>query len=61
MIDNSCEQCILGPSKIPYVSIPKAVGSGAWGMRPGSDGYNTSNDATLFSCSLPVLPHEKCM
>ncbi|CBI30812.3 unnamed protein product, partial [Vitis vinifera] len=58
-MERSSDHSSSGPSKIPYVSIPKAVGSGAWGMRPGSDGYNASNDATLFSCSLPVLPHEK--
>ncbi|KAI3719716.1 hypothetical protein L6452_20618 [Arctium lappa] len=28
-------------------------------MLSGSDAYHTSNDATLFSSSLPVLPHEK--
>ncbi|OMO82834.1 hypothetical protein COLO4_22797 [Corchorus olitorius] len=31
----------------------------AWGIVPGSDAYNASSDATLFSSSLPVLPHEK--
>ncbi|KAL2327444.1 hypothetical protein Fmac_020871 [Flemingia macrophylla] len=32
-----------------------------WCMRPlsGSDSYHASSDASLFSSSLPVLPHEK--
>lgn len=37
------------------------VGSKAWGIPPGYDTYHGSSDASLFSSSLPVLPHEKCM
>ncbi|KAM5587785.1 protein MEI2-like 5 [Rosa sericea] len=35
------------------------VGRGAWGILSGSDAHHTSSDATLFSSSLPVLPHPK--
>ncbi|KAI7754855.1 hypothetical protein M8C21_020858, partial [Ambrosia artemisiifolia] len=35
------------------MNFSKAVGSGARGM------LSDSNDVTLFSSSLPVLPHEK--
>ncbi|PSS04877.1 Protein MEI2-like [Actinidia chinensis var. chinensis] len=39
-------------------NISKELGSGAWGVMSTSDVYHASNDATLFSTSLPVLPHE---
>ncbi|KAI3410295.1 uncharacterized protein J3R85_018848 [Psidium guajava] len=45
-----------GPSKVPSANIPRKVGFGAWGMPRDA---HTSNDASLFSSSLPVLPHEK--
>ncbi|XP_077227182.1 protein MEI2-like 2 [Tasmannia lanceolata] len=48
-----------GPSKIPTVKIPQRVGSGACGIPSGSDTYQGSSDASLFSTSLPVLRHEK--
>lgn len=51
----------IGPSKIPSMRIPKKVGIGAWGIPSDSAAYHGSSDASLFSCSLPVLPHEKCM
>ncbi|KAF5738294.1 RNA-binding protein putative isoform 1 [Tripterygium wilfordii] len=41
------------------VNIPKEAGSGEIGILSGRDTYHTSSDATLFSSSLPVLPHEK--
>lgn len=37
----------------------KKVGN-ALGILSGSDAYHASADATFFSSSLPVLPHEKC-
>jgi len=37
------------------MNFSKAVARGARGMLSGSD------DVTIFSSSLPVLPHEKCM
>lgn len=53
---------MTGPSKITSMSFSKVVGSGARDMLTGSDAYNdASSDTTLFSSSLPVLPHEKCM
>lgn len=60
LIDKSCELFVIGPTKIPPINIPKEAGSGAWGTLAGSDAYYASSDATLFSSSLPVLPHEKC-
>ncbi|TQE00702.1 hypothetical protein C1H46_013641 [Malus baccata] len=32
---------------------------GGWGILSGSGAHNASSDATLFSSSLPVLPHPK--
>ncbi|KAK4589337.1 hypothetical protein RGQ29_020081 [Quercus rubra] len=48
-----------GRTKIPPINVPKEAGSGAWGVISGSDSYHASSDASLFSSSLPVLPHEK--
>ncbi|XWS18591.1 hypothetical protein CRYUN_Cryun32bG0057700 [Craigia yunnanensis] len=45
-------------TKIPMANDSKEVES-AWGILSGSDIYHASSDATLFSSSLPVLPHEK--
>lgn len=50
----------IGPSRIPPLNVGKKMGSSAWGMPHGVDAYHASNDASLFSSSLPVLPHEKC-
>lgn len=50
-----------GPSKNPSVNIPRKVGSGAWGIPRRSDSFHASSDVSLFSSSLPVLPHEKCI
>ncbi|CAK7346684.1 unnamed protein product [Dovyalis caffra] len=47
------------PSKIPVVNTSKKVGTGAWGIPLRIDSFQSSSDASLFSCSLPVLPHEK--
>jgi len=51
----------IGPSKIPSIKIPGKLGNGTWEALSGSDSYHASSDASLFSSSLPVLPHEKCM
>ena len=32
-----------------------------WGIPRGIDAFHSSSDVSLFSSSLPVLPHEKCM
>ncbi|XP_022723413.1 protein MEI2-like 5 isoform X2 [Durio zibethinus] len=46
------------PTKIPKANESKEVES-AGGIFSGSDICHASSDATLFSSSLPVLPHEK--
>lgn len=35
------------------------IGNSAWDIPSGSTAHNGSSDASLFSSSLPVLPHEK--
>ena len=60
VIDVPWDSCVLGHSKVQS-NISKEMGSGAWGVMSTSDVYHASNDATLFSTSLPVLPHDKCM
>ncbi|KAI4308086.1 hypothetical protein L6164_031197 [Bauhinia variegata] len=50
---------IAGPSEICSSDVAKRVGSNAWGIPRGTDVYHASSDASLFSTSLPVLPHEK--
>ncbi|XP_024024333.1 protein MEI2-like 5 [Morus notabilis] len=52
-------QSISGPTEIPASNNSKEVGPGAWGILSGSNAYRASSDATLFSSSLPVLPHPK--
>ncbi|CAI9292990.1 unnamed protein product [Lactuca saligna] len=59
-MQHSSQHFAFGPSKITSMSFSKVVGSGARDMLTGSDAYNdASSDTTLFSSSLPVLPHEK--
>ncbi|GLT52570.1 hypothetical protein SLA2020_259030 [Shorea laevis] len=48
-----------GLVKIPLENEPKEVGSHVRGTVFGPDSYQASSDASLFSSSLPVLPHEK--
>lgn len=50
----------IGPSGIPPINVAKKVESGAWGIPHGAGAHHASSDASLFSSSLPVLPHEKC-
>ncbi|XP_028061558.1 protein MEI2-like 5 [Camellia sinensis] len=57
-MQQSSEDTFPGYLKIPS-NVSKKVGSGAWGVLYGSDVCHASSDATLFSTSLPVLPHEK--
>ncbi|KAG8386722.1 hypothetical protein BUALT_Bualt03G0178500 [Buddleja alternifolia] len=47
---------ISGPSKIPFTSIP-GNGKSAWNLPSGTNAFQASSDASLFSTSLPVLPH----
>uniref|UniRef100_A0A2P2LG81 Protein MEI2-like 2 n=1 Tax=Rhizophora mucronata TaxID=61149 RepID=A0A2P2LG81_RHIMU len=42
-------------------STSKKLRTGAWGIPLARDACHPSNDASLFSSSLPVLPHEQCM
>ncbi|XP_052177779.1 protein MEI2-like 2 isoform X2 [Diospyros lotus] len=44
--------------KDPTSDASKDLGGG-WRIPRGTDAYHASNDASLFSSSLPVLPHEK--
>ena len=52
---------LLGPSKITSMNISHKVGTGGWGIASGSEAYHASSDVSLFSTSLPVLPHGKSM
>jgi len=51
---------VSGPLKIPSVSKSREMGTNAWNFQAAS-AFHASSDASLFSSSLPVLPHEKCM
>ncbi|KAK2989458.1 hypothetical protein RJ640_023616, partial [Escallonia rubra] len=42
----------------PSLDVSRQVGN-AWGIRRNTDSFHASSDASLFSSSLPVLPHEK--
>lgn len=57
---NSYIYIFVGPFKISSLNVPEKRGSSAWGIPHGTDVYHASSDASLFSSSLPVLPHEKC-
>ncbi|XP_020416332.1 protein MEI2-like 2 isoform X1 [Prunus persica] len=50
-----------GAFKIPSVNNPRKLESNAWGILHATEAYHASSDTSLFSSSLPVLPHEKCM
>ncbi|KAL5990036.1 hypothetical protein ACLOJK_010932 [Asimina triloba] len=60
-MEQSLNQQTTGSSNIPSAKITQNVGAGAWGIPSGSDAYHGSADTSLFSSSLPVLPHQKCM
>ncbi|XP_019417299.1 PREDICTED: protein MEI2-like 5 isoform X2 [Lupinus angustifolius] len=56
----SLDPSSLGSSKIrSIINMPTEAGRAAWDVLSGSDSYHTSSDASLFSSSLPVLPHGK--
>ncbi|KAL2483443.1 Protein MEI2-like 5 [Forsythia ovata] len=57
-LGNSIPGNFEGPSKIPFADIPGNEKS-ARGIPLGTDSHHTSTDSSLFSSSLPVLPHEK--
>ncbi|KAL5177883.1 Protein MEI2-like 2 [Glycine soja] len=57
--NSSSAHAAAGPSEITPLNIPKKAGSSAWGIPRASDVFHDSSDVSLFSSSLPVLPHEK--
>ncbi|CAK9139299.1 unnamed protein product [Ilex paraguariensis] len=58
-MQKSSDHSSSGLSKIPSIGVSKEVRGGAWGLLSGSNAFHSSTDATLFSSSLPLLPHEK--
>ena len=56
---NFCYWVMLGSWKIPTACKSLETGTSMWNKGSNSL-YHTSSDASLFSSSLPVLPHEKC-
>ncbi|BFG25630.1 hypothetical protein CerSpe_119010 [Prunus speciosa] len=59
--DLSFVTVFVGAFKIPSVNNPRKLESNAWGILRPPEAYHASSDTSLFSSSLPVLPHEKCM
>lgn len=59
--DLSFVTVFVGAFKIPSVNNPRKLESNAWGILHATEAYHASSDTSLFSSSLPVLPHEKCM
>uniref|UniRef100_A0A7N0T4B8 RRM domain-containing protein n=1 Tax=Kalanchoe fedtschenkoi TaxID=63787 RepID=A0A7N0T4B8_KALFE len=49
----------MGSAKVPFGGDNREMGVGAWKIFSGTGGFHASSDTSLFSCSLPVLPHEK--
>ena len=61
LVYNAIENILAGPSEIKSIKVSNEEGGlEELGILPGSDGYNALSDTTLFSSSLPVLPHGKC-
>ncbi|CAI9087904.1 OLC1v1021570C1 [Oldenlandia corymbosa var. corymbosa] len=48
----------LGSWNIQLRNISEQMDSGIWNIFSGSNPYHASKDATIFSSSLPVLPHQ---
>ncbi|KAK7387032.1 hypothetical protein VNO78_27501 [Psophocarpus tetragonolobus] len=57
--DSSSVHAAAGAPEISPLNVPKKVGSSAWGIPRAADMFHDSSDVSLFSSSLPVLPHEK--
>ncbi|OIV98298.1 hypothetical protein TanjilG_16625 [Lupinus angustifolius] len=55
----SLDPSSFGTSMFRSINMPREAGRAAWDVLSGSDSYHASSDASLFSSSLPVLPHEK--
>ncbi|KAE9614827.1 hypothetical protein Lal_00036192 [Lupinus albus] len=47
-----------GSSEIFSLNVAKKVASSARGIPSGADAFHVSSDTSLFSSSLPVIPHE---
>ncbi|XP_010316897.1 protein MEI2-like 5 isoform X2 [Solanum lycopersicum] len=45
--------------KMPMINVSKEKGRTPWEIRPGSNSVLITNDASLFTSSVPVLQHEK--
>ncbi|KAJ8762998.1 hypothetical protein K2173_023203 [Erythroxylum novogranatense] len=58
-MEESSNDVASGFAGTPAANVFKKVATGAWGIPLRNDLYHTSSDASLFSTSLPVLPHEK--
>lgn len=50
----------LGSSILPSVDVSRKAGN-AWNIPHSTDVHYASTDASLFSSSLPILSHKKCM
>lgn len=50
----------LGSSMIPTVDVSRKAGN-AWNIPHSTDVHYASTDASLFSSSLPIFSHKKCM
>lgn len=59
-LDQSFVIVFVGAFKMPSVNNHRKLESTAWGIIRGTGPYHSSTDTSLFSSSLPVLPHEKC-
>lgn len=46
---------------MPMINVSKEKGRTPWEIRPGSNSVLITNDASLFTSSVPVLQHEKRM
>ncbi|RYR79320.1 hypothetical protein Ahy_A01g004145 isoform C [Arachis hypogaea] len=57
--DSLSSHGVAGSFKTSSLNVPKKVESNAWGIPHKSNVLHASNDVSLFSSSLPVLPHEK--
>ncbi|XVF87225.1 hypothetical protein PTKIN_Ptkin18bG0101700 [Pterospermum kingtungense] len=58
-MNQSADYSASDPTKLPMSNEESKQVESALGILSDSDMYHASSDATLFSSSLPVLPHEK--
>ncbi|KAI3734240.1 hypothetical protein L6452_13705 [Arctium lappa] len=57
-MEQHLENSIPAPQVPPAPTVFQEV-ENAWGMRRRKEAYQASSDTSLFSSSLPVIPHEK--